>query len=248
MHLSMWLLRVWDIKLWDSQQLWTWSHNQIRRRMALLTSWCISSPHLYTHQHYAVSCVDLRWDVGVCFRACGECFRGRSGAFSCPCPPPPNYYFESLVSLPIFKVHVALQMLCLFDICKYQELWKFVPKEDWQCSCNLLGFVDVYLYFHCVFIFTIFFCTSIYLFFSSLCIDDEAKQKNMCVSGYMPLKIRVVRKDFSFINFWNNYICLKHYYGLRRCTALLDSILLKYCSTYYTNRTCTSTFVSQNNW
>ena len=61
--------------------------------------------------------------------------------------------------------------------------------------------MDVYLYFHCVFIFTIFFYTSIYLFFSSLCIDDEAKQKNMCVSGYMPLKIRVVRKDFSFINF-----------------------------------------------
>ena len=65
----------------------------------------------------------------------------------------------------------------------YWDLWMFI-----------------YIFIVYLFIFTIFFCTSIYLFFSSLCIDDEAKQKNMCVSGYMLLKIRVVRKDFSFIN------------------------------------------------
>ena len=38
----------------------------------------------------------------------------------------------------------------------------------------------------------------------------EAKQKNMCVSGYMLLKIRVGRSDYFFI-FWNNFICLKYF-------------------------------------
>ena len=40
--------------------------------------------------------------------------------------------------------------------------------------------------------------------------SDKAKQKNMCVSGYMLLKIRVGRSDYFFI-FWNNFICLKYF-------------------------------------
>ena len=38
----------------------------------------------------------------------------------------------------------------------------------------------------------------------------QAKQKNMCVSGYMLLKIRVGRSDY-FFNFRNNFICLKYF-------------------------------------
>ena len=37
----------------------------------------------------------------------------------------------------------------------------------------------------------------------------KAKQKNMCVSGYMLLTIRVGRSDYFFI-FFNNFVCLKY--------------------------------------
>ena len=42
-------------------------------------------------------------------------------------------------------------------------------------------------------------------------IDNKAKQKDMCVSGYMLLKIRVGRSDYFFFIFCNNFVSLKYF-------------------------------------
>ena len=62
-------------------------------------------------------------------------------------------------------------------------------------------------------------------------VNDKAKQKNMCVSGYMLLTVRVGRSDFFKI-FCNNFVCLKHSYKTRTGISMyiFQSVTWCHCS------------------